>query len=106
MSSWYKSRDGLNWCYVSAAIESLLLTIIIDRKNSEQKSLALKCSNCYCLLAGVVERLNKRPLAQNMGISNNYFIRAKCARKGQKKKKLREAEKEQELKRKRRNHHK
>ena len=85
-SSWYKSRDGLNWCYVSGESESLYYNYYLIEK-SEQKSLALNAVIAIVLLAGVVGTFKQTPLAQNMGIHNNYLSEQNVAQ-GQKEKKL------------------
>ena len=86
-SSWYKSRDGLNWCYVSGESESLYYNYYLIEK-SEQKSLALNAVIAIVLLAGVVGTFKQTPLAQNMGIHNNYLSEQNVAKV--KKKKIKE----------------
>ena len=84
-SSWYKSRDGLNWCYVSGKeSESLYYNYYLIEK-SEQKSLALNAVIAIVLLAGVVGTFKQTPLAQNMGIHNNYLSEQNVAQKVKKK---------------------
>ena len=56
-------------------------------EKSEQKSLALNAVIAIVLLAGVVGTFKQTPLAQNMGIHNNYLSEQNVAQ-GQKEKKL------------------
>ena len=90
-----------------AAIGIILLQLLFDRKNPNKKSLALNAVIAIVLLAGVVGTFKQTPLAQNMGIHNNYLSEQNVAQQGQKEKEIKEKlKKEQELKAKEENHHK
>lgn len=90
-----------------AAIGIILLQLLFDRKNPNKKSLALNAVIAIVLLAGVVGTFKQTPLAQNMGIHNNYLSEQNVAQQGQKEKEIKEKlKKEQELKEKEENHHK
>ena len=72
---------------LAAESESLYYNYYLIEK-SEQKSLALNAVIAIVLLAGVVGTFKQTPLAQNMGIHNNYLSEQNVARKVKKKKKL------------------
>lgn len=92
---------------LAAAIGIILLQLLFDRKNPNKKSLALNAVIAIVLLAGVVGTFKQTPLAQNMGIHNNYLSEQNVAQQGQKEKEIKEKlKKEQELKEKEENHHK
>ncbi|MEC2867363.1 O-antigen ligase family protein [Bacillus bombysepticus] len=92
---------------LAAAIGIILLQLLFDRKNPNKKSLALNAVIAIVLLAGVVGTFKQTPLAQNMGIHNNYLSEQNVAQQGQKEKEIKEKlKKEQELKAKEENHHK
>ena len=59
-------------------------------EKSEQKSLALNAVIAMVLLAGVVGTFKQTPLAQNMGIHNNYLSEQNVAQQGQKEKEIKE----------------
>ncbi|KMP33387.1 hypothetical protein TU54_24130 [Bacillus cereus] len=92
---------------LAAAIGIIVLQLLFDRKNPNKKSLALNAVISIVLLAGVVGTFKQTPLAQNMGIHNNYLSEQNVAQQGQKEKEIKEKlKKEQELKEKEENHHK
>ncbi|MDA2385344.1 O-antigen ligase family protein [Bacillus cereus] len=92
---------------LAAAIGIIVLQLLFDRKNPNKKSLALNAVIAIILLAGVVGTFKQTPLAQNMGIHNNYLSEQNVAQQGQKEKEIKEKlKKEQELKAKEENHHK
>lgn len=92
---------------LAAAIGIILLQLLFDRKNPNKKSLALNAVIAIVLSAGVVGTFKQTPLAQNMGIHNNYLSEQNVAQQGQKEKEIKEKlKKEQELKAKEENHHK
>ncbi|MGR5902865.1 O-antigen ligase family protein [Bacillus cereus] len=92
---------------LAAAIGIIVLQLLFDRKNPNKKSLALNAVIAIVLLAGVVGTFKQTPLAQNMGIHNNYLSEQNVAQQGQKEKEIKEKlKKEQELKEKEENHHK
>ncbi|WP_460271069.1 O-antigen ligase family protein [Bacillus sp. NEAU-Y102] len=92
---------------LAAAIGIILLQLLFDRKNPNKKSLALNAVIAIILLAGVVGTFKQTPLAQNMGIHNNYLSEQNVAQQGQKEKEIKEKlKKEQELKEKEEKHHK
>lgn len=92
---------------LAAAIGIIVLQLLFDRKNPNKKSLALNAVIAIVLLAGVVGTFKQTPLAQNMGIHNNYLSEQNVAQQGQKEKEIKEKlKKEQELKAKEENHHK
>ncbi|HDW3055823.1 TPA: O-antigen ligase family protein [Bacillus cereus] len=92
---------------LAAAIGIILLQLLFGRKNPNKKSLALNAVIAIILLAGVVGTFKQTPLAQNMGIHNNYLSEQNVAQQGQKEKEIKEKlKKEQELKEKEEKHHK
>ena len=92
---------------LAAAIGIIVLQLLFDRKNPNKKSLALNAVIAIVLLAGVVGTFKQTPLAQNMGIHNNYLSEQNVAQQGQKEKEIKEKlKKEQELKAKEETHHK
>ncbi|MEB8800631.1 O-antigen ligase family protein [Bacillus thuringiensis] len=92
---------------LAAAIGIIVLQLLFNRKNPNKKSLALNAVIATVLLAGVVGTFKQTPLAQNMGIHNNYLSEQNVAQQGQKEKEIKEKlKKEQELKEKEENHHK
>ncbi|MDF9653680.1 O-antigen ligase family protein [Bacillus cereus] len=92
---------------LAAAIGIIVLQLLFDRKNPNKKSLTLNAVIAIVLLAGVVGTFKQTPLAQNMGIHNNYLSEQNVAQQGQKEKEIKEKlKKEQELKEKEENHHK
>lgn len=92
---------------LAAAIGIIVLQLLFNRKNPNKKSLALNAVIAIVLLAGVVGTFKQTPLAQNMGIHNNYLSEQNVAQQGQKEKEIKEKlKKEQELKAKEENHHK
>ncbi|AHA75195.1 hypothetical protein ABE52_24525 [Bacillus thuringiensis] len=92
---------------LAAAIGIIVLQLLFDRKNPNKKSLALNAVIAIVLLAGVVGTFKQTPLAQNMGIHNNYLSEQNVAQQGQKEKEIKEKlKKEQELKAKEEKHHK
>ncbi|MEG7969664.1 MULTISPECIES: O-antigen ligase family protein [Bacillus cereus group] len=92
---------------LAAAIGIIVLQLLFDRKNPNKKSLAFNAVIAIVLLAGVVGTFKQTPLAQNMGIHNNYLSEQNVAQQGQKEKEIKEKlKKEQELKAKEENHHK
>ncbi|MCU5523439.1 O-antigen ligase family protein [Bacillus cereus] len=92
---------------LAAAIGIIVLQLLFNRKNPNKKSLALNAVIAIVLLAGVVGTFKQTPLAQNMGIHNNYLSEQNVAQQGQKEKEIKEKlKKEQELKEKEENHHK
>ncbi|QFY02914.1 hypothetical protein GE376_27855 [Bacillus cereus] len=92
---------------LAAAIGIIILQLLFDRKNPNKKSLALNAVIAIVLLAGVVGTFKQTPLAQNMGIHNNYLSEQNVAQQGQKEKEIKEKlKKEQELKAKEEKHHK
>ena len=92
---------------LAAAIGIIVLQLLFDRKNPNKKSLAFNAVIAIVLLAGVVGTFKQTPLAQNMGIHNNYLSEQNVAQQGQKEKEIKEKlKKEQELKAKEEKHHK
>jgi len=92
---------------LAAAIGIIVLQLLFDRKNPNKKSLALNAVIAIILLAGVVGSFKQTPLAQNMGIHNNYLTEQNVAQQDQKEQEIKEKlKKEQELKEKEENHHK
>lgn len=92
---------------LAAAIGIILLQLLFDRKNPNKKSLALNAVIAIILFTGVVGTFKQTPLAQNMGIHNNYLSEQNVAQQGQKEKEIKEKlKKEQELKEKEEKHHK
>lgn len=74
---------------LAAAIASLYYNYYLIEK-IEQKSLALNAVIAIVLLAGVVGTFKQTPLAQNMGIHNNYLSEQNVAQQGQKEKEIKE----------------
>ncbi|HDR7792730.1 TPA: O-antigen ligase family protein [Bacillus luti] len=92
---------------LAAAIGIIVLQLLFDRRNPNKKSLALNAVIAIVLLAGVVGTFKQTPLAQNMGIHNNYLSEQNVAQQGQKEKEIKEKlKKEQELKAKEEKNHK
>ncbi|HHK5545660.1 MULTISPECIES: O-antigen ligase family protein [Bacillus] len=92
---------------LAAAIGIIVLQLLFNRKNPNKKSLALNAVIAIVLLAGVVGTFKQTPLAQNMGIHNNYLSEQNVAQQGQKEQEIKDKlKKEQELKAKEENHHK
>ncbi|KMN70113.1 hypothetical protein VK96_13385 [Bacillus cereus] len=92
---------------LAAAIGIIVLQLLFDRKNPNKKSLALNAVIAIILLAGVVGTFKQTPLAQNMGIHNNYLTEQNVAQQDQKEQEIKEKlKKEQELKEKEEKHHK
>ncbi|MDM8359813.1 O-antigen ligase family protein [Bacillus thuringiensis] len=92
---------------LAVAIGIIVLQLLFNRKNPNKKSLALNAVIAIVLLAGVVGTFKQTPLAQNMGIHNNYLSEQNVAQQGQKEQEIKEKlKKEQELKAKEENHHK
>ncbi|WP_329766211.1 O-antigen ligase family protein [Bacillus nitratireducens] len=84
---------------LTAAIGIIVLQLLFDRKNPNKKSLALNALIAIVLLAGVVGTFKKTPLAQNMGIHNNYLAEQNVAHQGQKEQEIKDKlKKEQEIK--------
>ena len=92
---------------LAAAIGIIVLQLLFNRKNPNKKSLALNAVIAIVLLAGVVGTFKQTPLAQNMGIHNNYLSEQNVAQQGQKEQEIKDKlKKEQELKAKEEKHHK
>ncbi|EJR65562.1 O-antigen ligase family protein [Bacillus cereus] len=92
---------------LAAAIGIIVLQLLFDRKNPNKKSLALNAVIAIILLAGVVGTFKQTPLAQNMGIHNNYLTEQNVAQQDQKEQEIKEKlKKEQELKEKEEKHNK
>ncbi|MES5883302.1 MULTISPECIES: O-antigen ligase family protein [unclassified Bacillus cereus group] len=92
---------------LAAAIGIIVLQLLFNRKNPNKKSLVLNAVIAIVLLAGVVGTFKQTPLAQNMGIHNNYLSEQNVAQQGQKEQEIKDKlKKEQELKAKEENHHK
>ncbi|PFL19338.1 hypothetical protein COJ07_16605 [Bacillus cereus] len=92
---------------LAAAIGIIVLQLLFDRKNPNKKSLALNALIVIVLLAGVVGTFKMTPLAQNMGIHNNYLAEQNVAQHGQKEQEIKEKlKKEQEIKEKEEKQHK
>ncbi|MFB5253183.1 O-antigen ligase family protein [Bacillus mycoides] len=81
---------------LAAAIGIIVLQLLFDRKNPNKKSLAINALIAFVLLAGVVGTFKKTPLAQNMGIHNNYLSEQNVAQQGQKEKEIKEKIKKEE----------
>lgn len=79
-----------------AAIIILLLQVLFDRRNPNKKALLLNSIIAIVLLAGVIGTFKKTPLAQNMGIHNNYLAEQNAAQQQQKEKEIKEKLKEQQ----------
>ncbi|MDM5196419.1 O-antigen ligase family protein [Bacillus hominis] len=75
---------------LAAAIGVIVLQLLFDRKNPNKKSLVLNGLIAVILLAGVVGTFKMTPLAQNMGIHNNYLSEQNVAQQGQKEKEIKE----------------
>ncbi|MGH0430444.1 O-antigen ligase family protein [Bacillus hominis] len=75
---------------LAAAIGIIVLQLLFDRKNPNKKSLVLNGLIAVILLAGVVGTFKMTPLAQNMGIHNNYLSEQNVAQQGQKEKEIKE----------------
>ncbi|WP_439874667.1 O-antigen ligase family protein [Bacillus mycoides] len=92
---------------LAAAIGIIVLQLLFDRKNPNKKALVLNALIAIVLLAGVVGTFKKTPLAQNMGIHNNYLSEQNVAQQGQKEQEIKEKiKKEQEIKEKEEKQHK
>ncbi|MFJ7555166.1 O-antigen ligase family protein [Bacillus thuringiensis] len=92
---------------LAAAIGIIVLQLLFDRKNPNKKALALNAVIAIILLAGVVGMFKQTPLAQNMGIHNNYLTEQNVAQQDQKEQEIKDKlKKEQELKEKEEKHHK
>ncbi|KMN43103.1 O-antigen ligase family protein [Bacillus paramycoides] len=92
---------------LAAAIGIIVLQLLFDRKNPNKKSLVLNALIAIVLLAGVAGTFKKTPLAQNMGIHNNYLSEQNVAQQGQKEQEIKEKiKKEQEIKEKEEKQHK
>ncbi|MGI2747056.1 O-antigen ligase family protein, partial [Bacillus cytotoxicus] len=81
---------------LAAAIIILLLQVLFDRRNPNKKALLLNSIIAIVLLAGVIGTFKKTPLAQNMGIHNNYLAEQNAAQQQQKEKEIKEKLKEQQ----------
>ncbi|WP_377863731.1 O-antigen ligase family protein [Bacillus sp. R86525] len=81
---------------LAAAIGIIVLQLLFDRKNPNKKSLVLNGLIAIVLLAGVVGTFKMTPLAQNMGIHNNYLSEQNVAQQGQKEKEIKEKIKKEE----------
>ncbi|MES5891381.1 MULTISPECIES: O-antigen ligase family protein [Bacillus cereus group] len=81
---------------LAAAIGIIVLQLLFDRKNPNKKSLVLNGLIAVILLAGVVGTFKMTPLAQNMGIHNNYLSEQNVAQQGQKEKEIKEKIKKEE----------
>ncbi|MFK4291051.1 hypothetical protein ABH955_003575 [Bacillus sp. RC240] len=92
---------------LAAAIGIIVLQLLFDRRNPNKKSLALNALIAIVLLAGVVGTFKMTPLAQNMGIHNNYLAEQNVAQHGQKEQEIKDKlKKEQEIKEKEEKQHK
>ncbi|HDR3887666.1 TPA: O-antigen ligase family protein [Bacillus cereus] len=81
---------------LAAAIGIIVLQLLFDRRNPNKKSLVLNGLIAIVLLAGVVGTFRMTPLAQNMGIHNNYLSEQNVAQQGQKEKEIKEKIKKEE----------
>ncbi|EJR48012.1 hypothetical protein IIM_04274 [Bacillus cereus VD107] len=81
---------------LAAAIGIIVLQLLFDRKNPNKKSLVLNAFIAVVLLAGVAGTFKMTPLAQNMGIHNNYLSEQNVAQQGQKEKEIKEKIKKEE----------
>ena len=81
---------------LAAAIGIIVLQLLFDRKNPNKKSLVLNGLIAIVLLAGVVGTFKMTPLAQNMGIHNNYLSEQNVAQQGQKEKEIKDKIKKEE----------
>ncbi|MFK4426741.1 O-antigen ligase family protein [Bacillus mycoides] len=92
---------------LAAAIGIIVLQLLFDRRNPNKKSLTLNALIAIVLLAGVVGTFKMTPLAQNMGIHNNYLAEQNVAQHGQKEQEIKDKlKKEQEIKEKEEKQHK
>ncbi|MBW3491532.1 O-antigen ligase family protein [Bacillus sp. FDAARGOS_1420] len=80
---------------LAAAIGIIVLQLLFDRRNPNKKSLTLNALIAIVLLAGVVGTFKMTPLAQNMGIHNNYLAEQNVAQHGQKEQEIKEKEEKQ-----------
>ncbi|MBK5348224.1 O-antigen ligase family protein [Bacillus sp. TH22] len=81
---------------LAAAIGIIVLQLLFDRRNPNKMSLVLNGLIAIFLLAGVVGTFKMTPLAQNMGIHNNYLSEQNVAQQGQKEKEIKEKIKKEE----------
>ncbi|MBE7105334.1 O-antigen ligase family protein [Bacillus cereus] len=81
---------------LAAAIGIIVLQLLFDRKNPNKKSLVLNGLIAVILLASVIGTFKMTPLAQNMGIHNNYLSEQNVAQQGQKEKEIKEKIKKEE----------
>jgi len=81
---------------LAAAIGIIVLQLLFDRRNPNKMSLVLNGLIAIVLLAGVVGTFKMTPLAQNMGIHNNYLSEQNVAQQGQKEKEIKEKIKKEE----------
>ncbi|UYX52104.1 O-antigen ligase family protein [Bacillus thuringiensis] len=81
---------------LAASIGIIILQLLFDRRNPNKKSLVLNGLIAIVLLAGVVGTFKMTPLAQNMGIHNNYLSEQNVAQQGQKEKEIKEKIKKEE----------
>ncbi|EJP86338.1 O-antigen ligase family protein [Bacillus cereus] len=81
---------------LAAAIGIIALQLLFDRRNPNKMSLVLNGLIAIVLLAGVVGTFKMTPLAQNMGIHNNYLSEQNVAQQGQKEKEIKEKIKKEE----------
>ncbi|EOO13174.1 MULTISPECIES: O-antigen ligase family protein [Bacillus cereus group] len=81
---------------LAAAIGIIVLQLLFDRRNPNKRSLVLNGLIAIFLLAGVVGTFEMTPLAQNMGIHNNYLSEQNVAQQGQKEKEIKEKIKKEE----------
>ncbi|EEK70493.1 hypothetical protein bcere0007_50600 [Bacillus mycoides] len=81
---------------LAAAIGIIVLQLLFDRKNPNKRSLVLNGLIAIVLLAGVVGTFKMTPLAQNMGIHNNYLSEQNVAQQSQKEKEIKEKIKKEE----------
>ncbi|EEL67930.1 hypothetical protein bcere0026_51260 [Bacillus mycoides] len=81
---------------LGAAIGIIVLQLLFDRRNPNKRSLVLNGLIAIVLLAGVVGTFKMTPLAQNMGIHNNYLSEQNVAQQGQKEKEIKEKIKKEE----------
>ncbi|MEK5249870.1 O-antigen ligase family protein [Bacillus sp. FSL R9-9530] len=81
---------------LAAAIGIIVLQLLFDRRNPNKRSLVLNGLIAIFLLAGVVGTFKMTPLAQNMGIHNNYLSEQNVAQQDQKEKEIKEKIKKEE----------
>ncbi|MFF1991670.1 O-antigen ligase family protein [Bacillus mycoides] len=81
---------------LGAVIGIIVLQLLFDRRNPNKRSLVLNGLIAIVLLAGVVGTFKMTPLAQNMGIHNNYLSEQNVAQQGQKEKEIKEKIKKEE----------